>query len=304
MSMGYGQRRGTSRAKPGIYGQTYGMVGVAAYGPGTPQVSRFVPIATGHGSNRNGAVVTLGGLRTATASPFAGVAQIPYGAAPTQGGVQIAGGTASAGVGLTTTLIGAAAAGSTIPVAGWIVAGGLIVTAGVIVLVDTLRRKGVAAARQEAAAMGYPQDFVNEYGRMAVSKLTTVQKRKKTLERKVKAEQKDVSKAKARLDKKPDDKSRKQAYERQKKQMQADVDRLNAASVVIGLKTVAPEEPVIAGQQQTAPITVEERGPVGDAVAGISSMAGGGVAAVAVGAAALGLGYLVVSRLGRGKRAA
>lgn len=270
MSMGYRMplvRR--NRSQMGAFaGQTYGLVGVPAYGPTIAQPSPMVPTATGHGTLRSGAVVTLGGLRTATASPYSGVAQIPYGAAPTQGGAQFASSAGGAGVGLATTLIGAAAAGSTVPVAGWIVAGGLVVTAGVVLLVDTFRKKGVAAARAEAAAKGYPQAFVVEYGKNATSKVQTVQRRKKTLAERVKAEQADVDKAKARLDKKPGDKSRKKAYQRQKRQLQEDIDRFNAASVVLGLKQTLPSDPVIAGMASTIPDQIEERGTFGDLVAG------------------------------------
>jgi hypothetical protein len=197
-----------------------------------------------------------------------------YGGGATEGGKKASGAAMAAGGTMVTTMLAGGAVASAIPVAGWIVAGGLVATAGIIVLVDTFRRKGVRAARQVAIDKGYNLTFAKEYGKMSSAKLQVVKRHADRWERKIEKERKDVRKAKEKHDKKPNSKRRKKNYKRQKRQLQEDIDRLNAAKIVIGLKTTAPNEPTIAGMASTAPIVVEERGIAGDAVEWVKSDTG------------------------------
>ena len=149
--------------------------------------------------------------------------------------------------------------------AGWIVAGGLVAAAGVILLVDTFRKKGAKAAKQEALSRGYPMDFANEYAKLATASLSTVEKRKSRATSDFAKRKADLKKAEDRLKAKPNSKTRKRAVEREKKKLGQVVDVYNAASVVLGLKVTTPSEPLIAGDVQTVPEVVQERGALGDA---------------------------------------
>jgi len=253
------------------YGQTYGAHGTPAYGPGTSRGW------TGHEpSSMMGAPLPMSAFRVAP-SGFAqilyGPAPIAYGAAPvaygsglTKQGGAIAAASANAGIGIVGSFLVAGTALSAVPVAGWIVAGGLIAAAGIIVLVDILRKKGTKAARAEALAKGYPQDFANEYAKLSTGKVTATRKAVDKWRRKITAERADVRDARANLAKKPNSKQRKNKYEKQLRQLQSDIDRLNAAQIVLGLQVTLPDEPVVAGVAQSVPVTAEERGAVGDAV--------------------------------------
>jgi len=271
MSTEYTARKFKSQRK-GMLGTSYGATGLAPYGPGVSQGWT----GTGRGTKNSGAL-TLGAFKTAAANHH-GYASMPFAPAPvvanasysgggaTEGGKAASGVAMAAGSTMVTTMLAGGAVATAIPVAGWIVAGGLVATAGIIVLVDTFRRKGVKAARQVAIDKGYPLAFAKEYGKMSAAKLQVVQRHAERWERKIGKERDDVRKAKRRHDSKPNSKSRRKKYKRQKLQLQKDIDRLNAAKVVIGLKLTVPNEPTIAGMVSTAPRVVEERGAVGDVV--------------------------------------
>lgn len=295
-----GRRRGTPpriRTTRGALGQTYGYAGRAPYGPTAPAGWTGPPVAATHGTQRPGATVTLGSLRR---QPL-GYAQIPYGNAPTQGGQIAAKTVASTGAGVAaaaTGLVGAAGVSATVPIAGWIIGGGLVAAAGVILLVDAFRKKGVKAAKMEAIAKGYPLDFANEYAKLATGTIRAVEKAKDKWAKKVRKEQEDVRKAKQRLDAKPNSKSRKNRYERQKRQLQKDIDRYNAASVVEGLKKTVPSEAVIAGVQASVPTETEKRGAVANAVWEITS---GDTGKILLGVGAAGAAAYIGTRLLTGR---
>jgi hypothetical protein len=279
MSTEYTTRKFRSQ-RQGALGTTYGSTGAAAYGPGISQGWTGPKVPSGRGTSLGGFKTAAAGHRGYAMMPFApaptasNVTYSGYGGGATEGGKKASGAAMAAGGTMVTTMLAGGAVASAIPVAGWIVAGGLVATAGIIVLVDTFRRKGVRAARQVAIDKGYNLTFAKEYGKMSSAKLQVVKRHADRWERKIEKERKDVRKAKEKHDKKPNSKRRKKNYKRQKRQLQEDIDRLNAAKIVIGLKTTAPNEPTIAGMASTAPIVVEERGIAGDAVEWVKSDTG------------------------------
>lgn len=253
MATGYKMRRPSPVRARSPLGVSLGAVGVPAYGTGRVGYGARASFGGSGPTGAYGQLTTLGAMGALG------------GSSPTQAGMKTAGSAAGAGIAMVPGLVTAAAASGTVPVAGWIVAGGLVAAAGVVLLVDTFRKKGTKAARQLAIDQGYDLDFANEYAKLSVSKLAKAQDAQVKWRLKVVDQQEAVRKATRKLSEKNTN-SRRKSLQNAKQKLGKFIDKLNAANIVVGLKTTVPEEPAVAGETQSIPVVAEERGVVGDAL--------------------------------------